>query len=58
MPAYRFEALQPDGQPRKGVVEADSQKSARTQLRTQGLVPLSVEPLGTCLLYTSPSPRD
>lgn len=47
MPAYRFEALQPDGHARKGVVEADSQKSARTQLRTQGLVPLSVEPIGT-----------
>ena len=46
MPAYRFEALQPDGQTRKGVVEADSQKSARTQLRTQSLVPLSLEPLG------------
>jgi len=46
MPAYRFEALQTDGQTRKGVVEADSQKSARTQLRTQGLVPLSVEPIG------------
>ena len=45
MPAYRFEALQADGQPRKGVVEADSQKSARTQLRAQGLVPLSVAPL-------------
>jgi general secretion pathway protein F len=46
MPAYRFEALQPDGQTRKGVVEADSSKSARTQLRTQNLVPLSLEPLG------------
>jgi len=45
MPAYRFEALQPDGQTRKGVVDADSQKSARTQLRSQGLVPLAVEPL-------------
>jgi len=47
MPAYRFEALQTDGQTRKGVVEADSQKSARSQLRTQGLVPLLVEPIGT-----------
>lgn len=46
MPAYRFEALQPDGHARKGVVEADSQKSARAQLRTQGLVPLLVEPIG------------
>lgn len=46
MPAYHFEALQPNGQARKGVVEADSQKSARTQLRSQGLVPLTVEPIG------------
>jgi len=43
MPAYRFEALQADGKPRKGIVEADSLKSARTQLRAQSLVPLSVE---------------
>jgi general secretion pathway protein F len=43
MPAYRFEALQADGATRKGIVEADSLKSARTQLRAQSLVPLSVE---------------
>jgi general secretion pathway protein F len=43
MPAYRFEALQADGTARKGVVEADSLKSARTQLRGQSLVPLAVE---------------
>jgi len=43
MPAYRFEALQADGAMRKGVVEADSLKSARMQLRTQSLVPLAVE---------------
>ena len=43
MPAYAFEALSADGQTRKGTLEADSAKSARTQLRTQGLVPLSVE---------------
>ena len=43
MPAYRFEALQADGALRKGVVEADSLKSARTQLRSQSLVPLVVE---------------
>ena len=43
MPAYRFEALQADGALRKGVVEADSLKSARTQLRSQSLVPLMVE---------------
>jgi general secretion pathway protein F len=43
MPAYRFEALQADGATRKGMVEADSLKSARTQLRSQSLVPLVVE---------------
>jgi general secretion pathway protein F len=43
MPAYRFEALQADGATRKGIVEADSLKSARTQLRAQSLVPLVVE---------------
>ncbi len=43
MPAYRFEALQTDGATRKGVVEADSLKSARNQLRSQSLVPLTVE---------------
>lgn len=43
MPAYQFEALQTDGQTRKGTLEADSAKSARQQLRTQGLVPLDVQ---------------
>ncbi len=43
MPAYRFEALQADGALRKGLIETDSSKSARAQLRAQRLVPLSVE---------------
>ena len=47
MPAYRFEALQADGQTRKGTLEADSARSARSQLRAQGLVPLDVGLLGT-----------
>lgn len=47
MPAYRFEALQTDGASRKGVVEADSLKSARTQLRSQSLVPLLVEAIAS-----------
>jgi general secretion pathway protein F len=42
MPAYRFEALQADGQSRKGTLEADSARSARSQLRAQGLVPVEV----------------
>ena len=47
MPAYRFEALQADGATRKGTLEADSLKSARTQLRAQALVPLAVEAIAS-----------
>jgi general secretion pathway protein F len=47
MPAYSFEALDAQGQTRKGIMEADSAKSARGLLRAQALVPLSVESVGT-----------
>ncbi len=43
MPAYQFEALDPQGHTSKGVVEADTAKSARSMLRAQGLVPMLVE---------------
>jgi general secretion pathway protein F len=46
MPAYRFEALDADGKPRKGLLEADNPKAARSQLRAQGLVPLDVGMVG------------
>ena len=46
MPAYSYEALQADGALRKGVIEADSAKAARTQLRGQSLLPLSVAVIG------------
>ncbi|MDO5087527.1 MAG: type II secretion system inner membrane protein GspF [Comamonadaceae bacterium] len=45
MPAYSFEALQADGKTRKGVVEADTARAARAQLRAQALAPLTVEPV-------------
>ena len=47
MPAYSFEALDAQGQTRKGVMEADSAKSARGLLRAQALVPLAVQTVGT-----------
>jgi len=49
MPAYSFEALDGQGATRKGIVEADSVKAARTLLRSQSLVPLQVRPLLTGL---------
>lgn len=47
MPAYRYEALQADGALRKGTLEADSLKTARSQLRGQSLVPLLVEAIAS-----------
>jgi len=46
MPAYSFEAMQSDGKMRRGVIDADTAKAARSLLRTQALVPLSVNPVG------------
>jgi general secretion pathway protein F len=43
MPAFTYEALTAEGQTRKGVLDADSARAARGQLRSQALVPLSVE---------------
>ena len=42
MPAFRFEAIDSKGKASDGFVEADTPRGARTQLRNQGLVPLSV----------------
>ena len=46
MPAYSFEALTAEGASRKGIIEADTARSARSMLRAQALVPLAVEPVG------------
>jgi general secretion pathway protein F len=46
MPAYTFEALTADGETRKGIIEADSARTARGLLRAQALVPLGVELVG------------
>ena len=42
MPAYKFEALKPNGKPTTGLLEADNVKAARAQLRSRELVPLQV----------------
>jgi len=47
MPAYSFEAIDQEGRPRKGVLEADTARSARGLLRAQALIPLSVHPVGS-----------
>ena len=47
MPAYSFEAIDQRGQARKGVLEADTARSARGLLRAQSLIPLSVTVVGS-----------
>ncbi|KAF3996608.1 type II secretion system inner membrane protein GspF [Glaciimonas immobilis] len=43
MPAFRYEAVDAVGSTTKGVLNADSAKAARVDLRAQGLLPLLVE---------------
>ncbi len=43
MPAFRYEAVEASGKTKKGVVNADSARAARADLRNQGLTPLIVE---------------
>ena len=52
MPAYAYEALDAQGDSRKGLLDADSARSARAQLRAQSLVPLSVTPVSTAAAQT------
>ncbi len=46
MPAYTFEALDAQGATRRGVIDADTARAVRGQLRAQALVPLQVQPVG------------
>nr|WP_315592933.1 type II secretion system inner membrane protein GspF [uncultured Cupriavidus sp.] len=45
MPAYRYEAADAAGRADRGVIEADSPRQARSQLRARGLTPITVDPL-------------
>ncbi|MDB5829344.1 MAG: type secretion system protein GspF [Variovorax sp.] len=47
MPAYSFEAIDQQGLARKGVLEADTARSARGLLRAQALIPLTVTSVGS-----------
>lgn len=49
MPAFRYEAADTTGTSKKGVVNADSARAARADLRAQGLTPISVDAIATQL---------
>ena len=42
MPAYRYEALTAAGKTTTGLLEADTARAARAQLRARALVPMEV----------------
>ncbi|OAD23769.1 general secretion pathway protein F, partial [Candidatus Thiomargarita nelsonii] len=43
MSAFEYAALEQTGRTRKGVLEGDTPRQVRQQLREQGLTPLSIE---------------
>jgi len=43
MPAYTYEALSADGRSRQGVIDAESERAARSQLRQQALIPVKLQ---------------
>ncbi len=55
MPAYSFEAIDAQGQTRKGVLEADTARAARGMLRAQALIPLGVTVVGSVESGAAPS---
>jgi len=44
MPAFRYEAIDPGGRERRGVVEAETARAARDRLRADGFTPTAVAP--------------
>jgi general secretion pathway protein F len=45
MPAFEYQALNSKGRKKQGIVEGDTAKRARQQLRDQGLSPISINPI-------------
>lgn len=46
MAAFSYKALDASGKQQKGVLDADSARQVRQQLREQGLMPLEIAPAG------------
>ena len=45
MPAFSYQAIDAQGATQRGILEADSERAVRSQLRARHLVPLAVEPV-------------
>lgn len=46
MPAFSYDAVDAEGRKRRGLVEAETARAARSTLRTQGLIPMDLALLG------------
>lgn len=46
MPAFSYVAVDPQGRTRRGIVEAEAPRQARAGLRSEGLVPIELAPVG------------
>ena len=55
MPAYKYEALDAAGRSQTGLVEADTPRTARAQLRERGLTPLSLNPVAAPSTKATPN---
>ena len=47
MPAFSYQAIDETGRQQKGVVEGDSERSVRADLRSRNLKPISVKVAGS-----------
>ncbi len=57
MPAFDYKALDARGRQKQGVLEGDSARAIRQQLRERGLTPLAVEPAAEKQVRTNPLSR-
>ena len=55
MPAFHYEALDAQGRARKGIVEAESPRAARGQLRAMALVPMQIGAVAAAVQKASAS---
>lgn len=55
-PMYEYKAYSADGKAQKGLIEADSQKTARQKLKKQGLMPTDINEKGAIKTTSSGSP--
>ena len=45
MPAFQYKAMDTQGKPHQGILEADSARLIRQQLRDKNLLPVEVSPV-------------